>query len=140
MSKGCHTTLGPWSLAALEDSQINQREPWHHLFDFYYLRCSRDNCRTSCQSHNQHEPGAGRARVPSSWKSLVTEFQQKTCYHTLPLFGGKKRQCVQNLLRDQLSPGWPAAPAYTERHEKVGLFFRTDHMIKKKNFQTRIKE
>lgn len=30
--------------AALEDSQVNQREPWHHLFDFYYLSCSRDNC------------------------------------------------------------------------------------------------
>ena len=27
VSKGCHTMLGPWSPAALEDSQVNQREP-----------------------------------------------------------------------------------------------------------------
>ena len=124
VSKGCHTMVGPWSPAALEDSQVSQREPWHHLFDFYYLSCSRDNCWTSDQSHNEHEPGAGRARVPSSWKSRVTEFQQKTWYQTLPLSEGKKRQCVQNLLHDQLSPGWPAAPAYTEKTWESGFIFQ----------------
>lgn len=135
VSKGCHTMLGPWP-----------RQPWRTL------RSTRENPGTTClisiisaalettaELHTKATTSMNLEQGRPGFLALGSHESQSFnrrpgTKHYLFLRARKgnasKTCCMINFPRDG-----PQLQLTLKRHEKVGLFFRTGHVIKKKTRQ-----